>query len=52
MKRKIIQLEVDTTLTNVEVKRNLLTLFEIYDENKIFKIIQIKVNAVSDWKRK
>lgn len=48
MKRKFIELEVDTGLTNKELKKRGLWRAM----NPVIEIIQIKVNAVKDWKRK
>ncbi len=45
--RKVMAtIEFESTLSLKNIKENILTLFEIYDENKVLRVIQIQLNVV------
>jgi len=45
-RRVTATVEFESTLSISDIRKNILTLFEIYDENKVLKVIQIQLNAI------
>jgi len=50
-RRVTATLEFESTLPISDIKENIFSLFEIYDENKVLKIIQIQLNVIKKEKR-
>lgn len=47
--RKVMAtIEFESTLSLKNIKENILTLFEIYDETEILQVVQIQLNVIKE----
>ncbi len=44
--RIMATLELESTLSITDIEENIRTLFEIYDENGVLKVIRIRLNTI------